>query len=171
MPVEESVTQSPLESNRTHSSFHECTLQFARHSDLDIGVSQISVSLYHFTCMRVCLAYIINLVTLNDFWMQTKYGIDEQNTTFWYTLSSKFIIIIITIISFYCHLHFDFCHTDYTYQTLGWLVLNDQFVIMCSEVTCYKVLLRNFPDRQCKIGKFRLSLRAVGRNLNPLPPE
>jgi len=51
VPVEESLTHSPPESNRTDSSFHLRSLQFARHSDLDIAVSQTEVNWYHFTCM------------------------------------------------------------------------------------------------------------------------
>ena len=39
VPVEESVTISPTESSRPHSSLHVHTLQFARHSELDIAVS------------------------------------------------------------------------------------------------------------------------------------
>jgi len=39
MPVEESLKHSPPESNQTHSSFQERTLQFARHIDLDIAAS------------------------------------------------------------------------------------------------------------------------------------
>jgi hypothetical protein len=47
----------------------------------------------------------------------------------------------------YCHLHNDVCHTDYTHQTVGWLLLDDQFVMMCKEATWHKVPLRHFSEQ------------------------
>jgi len=70
-----------------------------------------------------------------------------------------------------CYLHIVVCHTDYTYRTFGWLVLNDQLVINVRKPPDIWYYFDIFPDSQGNIDKLRLCIRAVGRDLNPLPPE